>query len=119
MVVASALAEPLRRFEAGVRFGVELGDARGQHAHAAIGRGASSARRHVKRVVAHRTADLGAASHDEQGLAQKAGHRVDVGLAVFISLTEADARFLCEAKQRKTEKECGNHEKQASAIGVF
>jgi hypothetical protein len=41
------------------------------------------------------------------------------GLAAFISLGEADTCFLCEAKQRKTEKECGKHEKQASPIGVF
>ena len=41
------------------------------------------------------------------------------GLLVFISLTKTDARFLGEAKQRKTEEECGKHEKQASAIGVL
>jgi hypothetical protein len=31
-------------------------------------------------------------------------------LLVFISFTETDARVLREAKQRKTEEECGNHE---------
>jgi len=40
-------------------------------------------------------------------------------LLVFISFTETDARFLGEANQRKTEEECGKHEKQRSAIGVL
>jgi hypothetical protein len=41
------------------------------------------------------------------------------GLLVFISLTKTDARFLGEEKQRKTEEDYGDHEKQGSAIGVL
>ena len=41
------------------------------------------------------------------------------GLLVFISLTNTDASFLAEAKQRKTEEDCGYYEKQGSAIGML
>ena len=38
---------------------------------------------------------------------------------VFIILMETDARFLREANQRETEKDCCNYEKQSGTIGVF